>query len=229
MFRHRVEYGEELELIPSHLFYLSGCDLRCKFRPRRKTPSILEWLAPDRRFFRASDPRGPALSTSDAAMGRGGARDTHIPRDPARVEQTGAFASRGLEVRLLRHAGRVGTARRRGRYLRGRLQVRQQRNARRGLPASSVTGNVTRKYEDACPETNLTSATCSCPGTRNVAPRHPDLATQRTTHIHSVCVPVICPDGRRTATEHLLDRSHPSVARRAIELATPLVRPVIDW
>ena len=31
VFRHRVEYGEELELIPSHLFYLSGCDLRCKF------------------------------------------------------------------------------------------------------------------------------------------------------------------------------------------------------
>ncbi len=31
VFRHRVEYGEELELIPSHLFYLSGCDLRCAF------------------------------------------------------------------------------------------------------------------------------------------------------------------------------------------------------
>ena len=31
VFRHRVEVGEELELIPSHLFYLSGCDLRCKF------------------------------------------------------------------------------------------------------------------------------------------------------------------------------------------------------
>lgn len=31
VFRHRVEFGEELELIPSHLFYLSGCDLRCKF------------------------------------------------------------------------------------------------------------------------------------------------------------------------------------------------------
>ena len=24
VFRHRVEYGEELDLIPSHLFYLSG-------------------------------------------------------------------------------------------------------------------------------------------------------------------------------------------------------------
>ena len=31
VFRHRIEYGEELELVPSHLFYLSGCDLRCGF------------------------------------------------------------------------------------------------------------------------------------------------------------------------------------------------------
>jgi len=31
VFRHRVELGEEVELIPSHLFYLSGCDLRCAF------------------------------------------------------------------------------------------------------------------------------------------------------------------------------------------------------
>ena len=31
VFRHRVECGEELELVPSHLFYLSGCDLRCAF------------------------------------------------------------------------------------------------------------------------------------------------------------------------------------------------------
>jgi putative pyruvate formate lyase activating enzyme len=31
VFKHRVELGEELELIPSHLFYLSGCDLRCAF------------------------------------------------------------------------------------------------------------------------------------------------------------------------------------------------------
>ena len=31
VFRHRVEYGEELELVPSHIFYLSGCDLRCVF------------------------------------------------------------------------------------------------------------------------------------------------------------------------------------------------------
>jgi putative pyruvate formate lyase activating enzyme len=31
VYRHRIEVGEELELIPSHLFYLSGCDLRCAF------------------------------------------------------------------------------------------------------------------------------------------------------------------------------------------------------
>lgn len=31
VFRHRIEYSEEAELIPSHLFYLSGCDLRCVF------------------------------------------------------------------------------------------------------------------------------------------------------------------------------------------------------
>lgn len=31
VYRHRVEYGEELILNPSHIFYLSGCNLRCKF------------------------------------------------------------------------------------------------------------------------------------------------------------------------------------------------------
>ena len=31
LFRHRVEYSEESDLVPSHLFYLSGCDLRCVF------------------------------------------------------------------------------------------------------------------------------------------------------------------------------------------------------
>jgi putative pyruvate formate lyase activating enzyme len=29
--RHRIEFGEEVEIVPSHLFYLSGCDLRCGF------------------------------------------------------------------------------------------------------------------------------------------------------------------------------------------------------
>ncbi|MGL5094993.1 MAG: radical SAM protein, partial [Planctomycetia bacterium] len=31
VFRHRVEYGDETELTPSHVFYLSGCDLRCVY------------------------------------------------------------------------------------------------------------------------------------------------------------------------------------------------------
>jgi putative pyruvate formate lyase activating enzyme len=31
VFRHRIEYSEEMEISPSHLFYLSGCDLRCAF------------------------------------------------------------------------------------------------------------------------------------------------------------------------------------------------------
>ena len=30
-FRHRIEYGEETAISPSHLFYLSGCNLRCDF------------------------------------------------------------------------------------------------------------------------------------------------------------------------------------------------------
>jgi putative pyruvate formate lyase activating enzyme len=53
VFRHRVESGEELELIPSHLFYLSGCDLRCAFciaeasafDPGRGTPLTADFFA----------------------------------------------------------------------------------------------------------------------------------------------------------------------------------------
>jgi putative pyruvate formate lyase activating enzyme len=59
VFRHRVEYGDEAELVPSHLFYLSGCDLRCvfcinelnAFDPRRGEP-----LTPE--FFHAAVARG---------------------------------------------------------------------------------------------------------------------------------------------------------------------------
>ena len=53
VFRHRVEYGEELELVPSHLFYVSGCDIRCAFciaqshafNPRSGTLLTGEFLA----------------------------------------------------------------------------------------------------------------------------------------------------------------------------------------
>ncbi len=31
VFRHRIEYSDEAELVPAHMFYLSGCDLRCAF------------------------------------------------------------------------------------------------------------------------------------------------------------------------------------------------------
>jgi len=30
-YRHRIEYSEEARIAPSHLFYLSGCNLRCRF------------------------------------------------------------------------------------------------------------------------------------------------------------------------------------------------------
>jgi putative pyruvate formate lyase activating enzyme len=53
VFKNRVEYGEEQEIIPSHLFYLSGCDLRCAFciaeanafdpgRGRELTPQLFQ-------------------------------------------------------------------------------------------------------------------------------------------------------------------------------------------
>ncbi|MGP0067796.1 MAG: radical SAM protein [Isosphaeraceae bacterium] len=53
VYKHRVEYGEEWELVPSHLFYLSGCDLRCAFcvaginafDPRRGRTLTAEFLA----------------------------------------------------------------------------------------------------------------------------------------------------------------------------------------
>ncbi|MFO0014140.1 MAG: radical SAM protein [Planctomycetota bacterium] len=52
VFRHRVEWGEEPSIVPSHLFYTSGCDLRCKFciaeanafDPRRGTLLTSEFL-----------------------------------------------------------------------------------------------------------------------------------------------------------------------------------------
>jgi putative pyruvate formate lyase activating enzyme len=52
VFRHRVEYSDEAELVPGHLFYLSGCDLRCAFciaganafDPRRGQPLTVEFF-----------------------------------------------------------------------------------------------------------------------------------------------------------------------------------------
>lgn len=52
IFRCRVEYGDERELVPSLLVYLSGCDLRCgycinelnAFDPKRGRPLTAEFL-----------------------------------------------------------------------------------------------------------------------------------------------------------------------------------------
>jgi putative pyruvate formate lyase activating enzyme len=62
VFRHRVEWGEEEELCPSHVFYLSGCDWRCcfciaeenAFDPERGVPLTGEYL---RRAIRAGRER----------------------------------------------------------------------------------------------------------------------------------------------------------------------------
>ena len=51
-FRHRVEYGEETCISPSHLFYLSGCNLRCRFcigGEQAISPSLGQPLTPS--FF----------------------------------------------------------------------------------------------------------------------------------------------------------------------------------
>jgi len=52
VYKHRIEVGEESELVPAHLFYLSGCDLRCvfciaeanAFDPRRGQPLTAEFF-----------------------------------------------------------------------------------------------------------------------------------------------------------------------------------------
>jgi putative pyruvate formate lyase activating enzyme len=52
VYKQRVEWGEEAEIAPSHLFYLSGCDLRCAFciaeanafDPRRGRPLTESFL-----------------------------------------------------------------------------------------------------------------------------------------------------------------------------------------
>jgi putative pyruvate formate lyase activating enzyme len=80
VFRHRVEYGEEPELVPSHLFYLSGCDLRCgfciagldAFDPSRGRP-----LTPE--FFRAAVDWGRRQGARNVQW-VGGEPTIHLPR-----------------------------------------------------------------------------------------------------------------------------------------------------
>jgi putative pyruvate formate lyase activating enzyme len=79
VFRHRVECGEESFLNPCHLFYLSGCDLRCVF-------CINGLNAFD---ARRGQPLTPAFFRDAVAMGRargaktlqwvGGEPTVHLP------------------------------------------------------------------------------------------------------------------------------------------------------
>ncbi len=80
VFRHRVECGEELELIPSHLFYLSGCDLRCVF-----CIAELDAFDPSRgrelasRFFNAAVEWGKTQGARNIQW-IGGEPTIHLPR-----------------------------------------------------------------------------------------------------------------------------------------------------
>lgn len=79
VFRQRVEYGDERELAPSHLFYLSGCDLRCvycinelnAFDPRRGRPLTAE-------MFRAAIREG-LLEGARTLQWVGGEPTIHLP------------------------------------------------------------------------------------------------------------------------------------------------------
>jgi putative pyruvate formate lyase activating enzyme len=79
VFRHRVECGEELDLVPSHLFYLSGCNLRCvfciaeenAFDPRRGTPLT-------RQFFREAVEWGKREGARNVQW-VGGEPSIHLP------------------------------------------------------------------------------------------------------------------------------------------------------
>lgn len=79
VYRHRIEVGEEIELIPSHLFYLSGCDLRCKFciaEDRAFNPSI--GTALDGSFLRDAIAWGRAHGARNIQW-VGGEPTIHIP------------------------------------------------------------------------------------------------------------------------------------------------------
>jgi putative pyruvate formate lyase activating enzyme len=79
VFRHRVECGEEAELVPSHLFYLSGCDLRCAFciaEANAFDPSRGRPLTPD--FFSTAVEWG-RLQGARNVQWVGGEPTIHIP------------------------------------------------------------------------------------------------------------------------------------------------------
>jgi putative pyruvate formate lyase activating enzyme len=79
VFRQRVESGEELELIPSHLLYLSGCDLRCAFCIAEENafdPSRGELLTAD--LLRKSIPWGRSQGARNLQW-VGGEPTIHLP------------------------------------------------------------------------------------------------------------------------------------------------------
>jgi putative pyruvate formate lyase activating enzyme len=79
VFKHRVEFGEEPELIPSHLFYLSGCDLRCAFCIAEENafdPRRGRALTPE--FFRAAVAEGRQQGVRTLQW-VGGEPTIHIP------------------------------------------------------------------------------------------------------------------------------------------------------
>ncbi|HTN02996.1 MAG TPA: radical SAM protein [Planctomycetaceae bacterium] len=80
VFRHRVEYGEELELTPCHLFYLSGCDLRCAFcvaEANAFDPKRGELLTPE--YFRLAVELG-RTQCPKTLQWVGGEPTIHLPR-----------------------------------------------------------------------------------------------------------------------------------------------------
>ncbi len=80
VFRHRIEFGEEPELLPCHLFYLSGCDLRCAFciaEVNAFDPSRGRELTPD--FFLEAVRWGQTQNVKTLQW-VGGEPTIHLPR-----------------------------------------------------------------------------------------------------------------------------------------------------
>ena len=79
VFKQRIEFGEEAELIPSHLFYLAGCDLRCAFciaEAQAFDPRRGRLLTPD--FFREAVEAGRARGARTLQW-VGGEPTIHLP------------------------------------------------------------------------------------------------------------------------------------------------------
>jgi putative pyruvate formate lyase activating enzyme len=87
VFRHRIEWGEELELIPSHLFYVSGCDLRCAFciaEANAFNPHAGELLTPQ--FFQRAVAWGSGQQVRTLQW-VGGEPTIHLPAILSAMEQ----------------------------------------------------------------------------------------------------------------------------------------------